>query len=81
MFLRKSTQLLIIITFLGTNSYKIFLECTKKCDKQGYSDLEKCRYLSGAEFYKCYSRQLLKELRCNKDCQNEFKYRRKKGIK
>ena len=61
----KLLPFLLFLSLLSCSTLKErFIECTNKCERQGFIDLEQCRWKQGEVFYRCYSKQLLDEQRC-----------------
>jgi len=58
----------IMLMGCASSTPKVTRFCMEQCDDQGYKELAKCKRLSGGRFYQCYSKQLFKEIRCNKTC-------------
>jgi len=64
--------LFILFLLIGcTSTPPEFCQCINGCTKQGDTDLDLCKQMSGKEFHGCYSSQLLKELRCTQSCYPE----------
>jgi len=66
--LKKMVMFSLLLVGCAQISHTRFKTCLLKCDVQSYINLDKCTWLSGTKFYKCYASQLLRELRCDQSC-------------